>query len=240
MRVLIACEESQRVCCAFRERGHEAFSCDIVEPSGNHPEWHIKSDVLPLLNGHCSFYTQDGTWHHIYQKWDMIIAFPPCTDLAVSDARWFERKRKDGSQRASIEFFCKFLEADCDKICIENPIGIIAGDYIPKWYPDLAERYGLPIKPTQTIQPYEFGHPTKKTTCLWLKGLKPLKPTNIVEPVIDEYVCKSGKIARFGHGIGQAISEDGKKKYAFDDPMTARLRSKTFEGVAKAMAEQWG
>lgn len=122
MRVLVACEESQRVCCAFRARGHEAFSCDIVEPSGNHPEWHIKSDVLPLLNGHCSFYTQDGTWHHIYQKWDMIIAFPPCTDLAVSGARWFERKRNDGSQEKSIEFFGKFLEADCDKICIENPI----------------------------------------------------------------------------------------------------------------------
>lgn len=240
MRVLVACEESQRVCCAFRARGHEAFSCDIVEPSGNHPEWHIKSDVLPLLNGHCSFYTQDGTWHHIYQKWDMIIAFPPCTDLAVSGARWFERKRNDGSQEKSIEFFGKFLEADCDKICIENPIGIIAGDYITKWYPSLAEKYGLPKKPTQVIQPYEFGHPTRKTTCLWLKGLKPLKPTNIVEPVIDEYVCKSGKIARFGHGIGQAISEDGKKKYAFDDPMTARLRSKTFEGVAEAMADQWG
>ena len=99
MRVLIACEESQRVCCAFRERGHEAFSCDVVEPSGDHPEWHIKSDVLPLLNGDCTFETLDTHTHTQVGRWDMIIAFPPCTDLAVSGARWFERKRKDGRLR---------------------------------------------------------------------------------------------------------------------------------------------
>ena len=120
--ILVACEESQEVCKAFREKGHNAFSCDIMECSGNHPEWHIKDNVLPLLNGNCSFKTMDGKEHNIDGKWDMILAFPPCTHLAVSGAKHFEKKRADGRQRDGIEFFCQFLTADCDKISIENPM----------------------------------------------------------------------------------------------------------------------
>ncbi len=151
MKVLVACEESQRVCMAFRGRGHEAYSCDIIECSGGHPEWHIMQDVLPLLNGKCEFVTEDGKSHNINGKWDMIIAFPPCTHLAVSGAAHFEKKRADGRQKEGIEFFCQFLNADCEKIVIENPIGIISGDYIPKHFPELAEKYELPKKPTQII-----------------------------------------------------------------------------------------
>jgi site-specific DNA-cytosine methylase len=235
MKILVACEESQAVCKAFRERGHEAYSCDIIECSGGHPEWHIQGDVLPLLNGNCEFWTKDKDgrgvgWHCITGKWDMIIAFPPCTDLAVSGARHFEKKRADGRQRESIEFFCQFLNADCDKIAIENPVGIISGDYIPQWFPDLAKKSNLPIKPSQIIQPYEYGHPAKKSTCLWLKGLPLLKPTKIVEPDLVSYTCKSGKKVTFSRHMVQGF-ENGER---------AKSRSKTFEGVAKAMAEQWG
>jgi site-specific DNA-cytosine methylase len=238
MKVLVACEESQVVCKAFREKGHEAYSCDIIECSGGHPEWHIQADVLPLLqredngnNGWHNIYfsTMDGE-HHSVEKWDMIIAFPPCTDLAVSGARHFEKKRTDGRQRAAIEFFCQFLNADCDTIAIENPIGIISGDYIPKWFPDLAEKYGLPIKPSQIIQPYEYGHNAKKSTCLWLKGLQQLKPTEIVEPDLVSYTCKSGKKVTFSRHMVQGF-ENGER---------AKSRSKTFPGIAKAMADQWG
>lgn len=224
MRVLVACEESQEVCKAFRARGHEAFSCDIIEPSGGHPEWHIKGDVLPLLNGNCTFQTLDTHTHTQDGQWDMIIAFPPCTNLAVSGARWFPEKQKDFRQQKSVAFFMHFVLAHCDRIAVENPIGIMSNIY---------------KKPTQIIQPYEYGHHTKKSTCLWLKGLPKLKPTNIVEPEIIEYHSKSGKPVRFGKGIGQAIGEDG-KKYGFSDPMTAKLRSRTFTGVAEAMADQWG
>lgn len=230
MRVLVACEESQRVCKAFRDKGHIAFSCDIIDSSGGFPEWHIKEDVLPLLNGNCSFTTGDGVEHSISGKWDMIIAFPPCTHLAVSGARHFEKKRADGRQREGIEFFAQFLNADCSKIAIENPIGIISGDYIPKHFPGLAEKYGLPIKQSQIIQPYEYGHHAKKSTCLWLKGLPLLKPTNIVEPDLISYTCKSGKKVTFSRHMVQGF-ENGER---------AKSRSKTFEGVAKAMAEQWG
>lgn len=162
MRVLVACEESQAVTIELRKLGHEAYSCDIIECSGGHPEWHIKEDVLPLLNpsnipiwdGNTAivgieFKTCDGKEHFISGKWDMIIAFPPCTHLAVSGAAWFKKKREDGRQRWGVEFFCQFLQADCDRISIENPVGIISGDYIPRWFPDLSEKYGLPIKPTQ-------------------------------------------------------------------------------------------
>lgn len=238
MKILVACEESQAVCKAFREKGHEAYSCDIIECSGGHPEWHIQGDVLPLLqrqdngnNGWHDIYfsTVDGKEHCI-EKWDMIIAFPPCTDLAVSGARHFEKKRADGRQRNSIEFFCNFLNADCEKIAIENPIGIISGDYIPKWFPDLAEEYNLPIKPSQIIQPYEYGHNAKKSTCLWLKGLPLLEPTNIVEPDLVSYTCKSGKKVTFSRHMVQG----------FKNRERAKARSKTFPGIAKAMAEQWG
>lgn len=234
MRVLVACEESQRVCTAFRERGHEAYSCDLVECSGGHPEWHIKEDVLPLLNGHCIFKTTDGQTHTVVGRWDMIIAFPPCTHLAVSGARHFEAKRADGRQREGIEFFCQFLAADCDHVAIENPVGIISGDYIPKHFPDLAEKYRLPKKPTQIIQPYEFGDRARKSTCLWLKGLPALTPTNVVD--CGEIVGKGFSV---GASLDMARDENG-KIVSWNDPRTAKIRSKTFPGVAAAMAEQWG
>lgn len=237
MRILIACEESQRVCTAFREKGHEAYSCDIIECSGGHPEWHIQGDVLRVLNPiayfddelpHIEFFTADGEYHAL-RKWDLIIAFPPCTHLAVSGARHFKKKRADGRQREGVEFFAQFLNADCDKIAVENPVGIISGDYISKWFPDLAERYGLPRKPSQIIQPYEFGDPHKKTTCLWLKGLPNLTPTNIVEPKLVKYTCKNGKEVTFSEYMVRGFDGD-----------RATHRSKTFPGIAKAMADQWG
>ncbi len=228
VKVLIACEESQRVCTAFREHGIEAYSCDIQECSGGHPEWHIMGDCLPLLNGRCEFYTMDGTRHYIGRRWDMIIAHPPCTHIATSGARHFEKKRADGRQREGIEFFCRFLIADCDLIVIENPVGIISGDYVAIHFPDLAEKYGLPIKPSQIIQPYEHGDPFRKATCLWFVGkVKPLVPGNIVEPVLKEYISKSGVKYVFSIDYGSGDSESGKR------------RSKTYPGIAKAMAEQW-
>ena len=238
MNVLLACEESQAVCKEFRIKGHNAFSCDIQECSGGFPEWHIKEDVLPLLNGNCSFFTENGEKHTIIGKWDMIIAFPPCTHLAVSGAAWFEKKRADGRQREGIEFFCNFFTVDCDKIAIENPVNIISGDYIKKWFPDIAEKYGLPIKPSQTIQPYMFGKKKKKTTCLWLKGLNPLVSTNIVDPG-EFYISPKGKKFSCGSYSDYARDENG-KIISWNDPKTGKLRSKTFKGVAKAMAEQWG
>lgn len=233
-KVLVACEESQAVTSELRKLGFDAYSCDIIDSSGGHPEWHIMQNVLALINGNCTFKTTDGETHTVNGKWDMIIAFPPCTHLAVSGARYFEKKRADGRQRDGIEFFCQFLIADCDRISIENPVNIISGEYITKWFPGLAEKYGLPIKATQRIQPYEFGDETKKTTCLWLKGLPKLTPTNIVEPKIRTY--KGG--ARFGDGIGEVYNENG-KTISYNDPRTAKARSKTFPGIAKAMADQW-
>lgn len=235
MKVLIACEESQAVCKAFREKGHEAYSCDIIECSGGHPEWHIIQDVLPLLNGNCSFKTCDGTEHIVNGKWDMIIAFPPCTHLAVSGAAWFEKKRADGRQRWGIEFFGKFLTADCDRIAIENPVGIISGDYIPQHFPDLAVKLGLPRKPTQIIHPWMFGDNYSKSTCLWLKGFNPLVPQVTEQPPLEWFEWVDGKT--------------GKKKrqpkwyadaWKLPPEERAKVRSKTFPVIAKAMADQWG
>lgn len=247
MKILVACEESQAVTIELRKLGHEAYSCDIIECSGGHPEWHIKGDVLPLLNMgekllpypnpdtwlKCiEFQTMDGKKHILLRKWDMIIAFPPCTHLAVSGALRFAAKREDGRQREGLEFFCKFLEADCDRISIENPVNIISGEYCKKWFPDIVEKYGLPIKPTQTIHPWMFGHPESKKTCLWLKGLPPLQPTNTLP------------LPECGHWANQ--TKDGQNKLmidgkwiGFNDPRTAKYRSKTYPGIAKAMAEQW-
>ena len=237
MKILVACEESQAVTIELRKLGHEAFSCDIIKCSGGHPEWHIMQDVLPLLNGRCSFKTMDGIEHSIDGKWDVIIAFPPCTHLAVSGAAWFEKKRNDGRQKDAIEFFCQFLNADCDRISIENPVGIISGKYIPKWFPDLAEKYNLPIKPTQIIQPYEYGHAAKKTTCLWLKGLPNLVPTNIVDPG-DFYISPDGRKYSVGASADMARDENG-KILSWNDTRTALIRSKTYTGIAKVMASQW-
>lgn len=238
MNILIACEESQRVCTEFRSKGHRAFSCDIMPESGGHPEWHIKGDVLPLLNGDCEYRTQDGGFHRTLGKWDMIIAFPPCTHLAVSGAAHFQAKRLDGRQREGIEFFCKFFEADCDKISIENPVNIISGTYVYEWFPDIAKKYGLPIKPTQRIQPYYFGDHAKKTTCLWLKGLPRLAPTNMVDPG-EFYTSPDGRKYSSGASADMARDENG-KILSWKDPRTAIIRSKTFPGIAKAMADQWG
>lgn len=214
MNILVACEESQAVTKGFRRLGHNAFSCDIVECSGGHPEWHIKQDVLPLLNPDWihrysdepaalgfEFFTENGRLHFIPGKWDMIIAFPPCTDLAVSGARHFKAKQADGRQQRSVEFFMAFAQADCPRIAIENPIGIMSTKY---------------RKPDQIIQPWQFGHGETKATCLWLKGLPLLQPTQVVDG-------REQRIWRMPPG-----------------PERAKLRSKTFPGIAKAMAEQWG
>lgn len=235
MKILVACEESQAVTKELRTLGHEAFSCDIIPCSGGHDEWHIMQDVLPLLNGCCHFKTLDGLEHYI-EKWDMIIAFPPCTHLAVSGAAWFEKKRNDGRQEEAIEFFMKILNADCEKIAVENPVNIISGNYIGKHFPLLQSKYEFPIKPTQTIQPYEYGNSARKKTCLWLKGLPKLVPTNIVSP--GEFLISSGKTYSVGASADTARDKDG-KSIRWNDPRTAKIRSKTFPGIAKAMAEQW-
>ena len=221
MKILVACEESQAVTKELRRLGHEAYSCDIIPCSGGHPEWHLQQDVTPLLKRH----------------WDMIIAFPPCTHLAASGAAHFEKKRNDGRQRQGIEFFAQFLAADCERIAIENPIGIIGGDYIPKWFPDLAEKYGLPIKPTQIIHPWMFGDNFSKSTCLWLKGLKPLTPIVTEQPELEwkEWTDKkTGKAKRQPKWYYDALINSK------SSDERARIRSKTFPGIARAMAEQWG
>lgn len=223
MKILIACEESQAVCTEFRKRGHEAYSCDIIPCSGEHPEWHIIQDVLPLLNGNCSFVTMDGKEHEITDKWDMIIAFPPCTNLCVSGARHFAKKIADGRQQKSIEFFMQFVNADCDKIAIENPIGVMSTVY---------------KKPNQIIQPYEFGDPVKKSTCLWLKNLNTLIETKNVKNGVKYYTSpNTGKKMSEFHAKQLVI--DG-KKYGYNTKEFKKHRSKTFPGIAKAMAEQWG
>lgn len=191
-------------------------------------------DVIPLLNGNCEFKTVDGMLHKIDGKWDMIIAFPPCTDLCVSGARHFEKKRNDGRQRNSIDFFGKFLYANCDKIVIENPVGIISGDYIPKYFPDLAEKYNLPQKPTQIIQPWMFGDNYAKSTCLWIKGLEPLTPKVTKKPQLEwfEWTDKKGRKKRQPKWFMDALKLPANER--------AKVRSKTFPKVAAAMAEAWG
>lgn len=219
MKVLIACEESQRVCTAFREKGHEAYSCDIIECSGGHPEWHIQGDVLKVLSPQqtfegekegIEFFTSDGELHSFAGKWDLIIAHPPCTYLSNAGARYLYPKGILNEDRLQKGFEAKSLfmalyNADCEKICVENPIP--------------SKVYGLP-EYSQTVQPYEHGHPVQKKTCLWLKGLPQLEPTNIV------HERQSTKIA------GNWFNKGGKDRQ--------KNRAKTFPGIAKAMAEQWG
>jgi hypothetical protein len=219
MKVLVACEESQRVCIAFREKGHEAYSCDIIECSGGHPEWHIMQDVIPLINGNCEFETVDGTKHDIAGKWDLIIAHPPCTYLSnAGAARLFPNAGQLNEERyqkglEAKEFFLKFYNADCEKIVIENPIPTRIFE-LPKY--------------TQTVQPYEHGHPYSKKTCLWIKGVSPLMPTKIVEPICS---WVSG---------GSKDNNGNKRKNCGMKFRDSKTKSKTFEGIAKAMAEQWG
>lgn len=215
LNVLVACEESQRVCIEFLKLGHNAFSCDIQEPSGGRTDRHIHGDVLKVLHGG-EFSTMDGVKHSV-DYWDLIIAHPPCTYLSNAGARHLYKGHKLNEERyakglKAKEFFMKFFNADCEHIAVENPIP--------------SKVYELP-KYTQIIQPYEYGHPYTKRTCLWLKGLPKLQPTNIVEP-IGTY-CPSGS---YSH------KHDQKHKGVFTKDR-AKNRSKTFEGIAKAMAEQW-
>ena len=233
MNILLACEESQAVTKEYRKFGHNAFSCDIVECSGGHPEWHIKGDALKILNPRwecdeygtetcgIKFTTCDGVAHYIDGAWDLIIAFPPCTYLTVTGNRWFDiekygekavQRYKDRDE--AVEFFMRFANADCPRIAIENPIGHMSTVY---------------RKPDQIIHPYMFGDPARKATCLWLKGLPPLKQTNVVEPVIIKY--KNGK------GSDNPWHMDTMK---LPPAERAKARSKTWPGIASAMAEQWG
>ena len=203
--ILVACEESQAITKEFRKLGHEAFSCDLQDCSGGHPEWHLKCDCLPVIYS---------------RKWDLIIAHPPCTYLCITGNRWFnvERYGDKARQRTrdreqAIRFFMDIINAPCDHIAVENPIGVMSTVF---------------QKPTQIIHPWQFGDPYEKPTCLWLKGLPSLKPTNIVSK--GEYITfPSGrKMPKWYKEIGDLpIRERGK------------LRSKTFPGIAKAIAEQW-
>lgn len=207
MRILVACEESQAVTIELRRLGHEAYSCDIEECSGGHPEWHIREDVSFLLDGNCGFRTADNIYHKQDGSWDMLIAFPPCTYLTVAGNRWFNVEKYGDTaveryvrREEAIVFFKLIANANCEKIAIENPVGIMSTEY---------------RKPDQIIQPWQFGHGETKKTCLWLKGLPKLEPTNIV---------------------------DGREQRIWKMPPgkdRAKMRSKTFLGIAKAMAEQW-
>lgn len=209
MKVLVACEESQRVTTEFRKLGHEAYSCDLLPTSGNYPDWHIQGDVLSLIN----------------LDWDMIIAFPPCTYLTVTGNRWFNVERygekaldRIKKRELAISFFMSFVNSNCEKVAIENPIenpiGVMSTVY---------------RKPDQIIHPYMFGDPERKSTCLWLRGLPLLTPTKIVEP--DIYVYKNGK---------GSDSKWHMESLKLPPKVRAIFRSKTFPGIAKAMAEQWG
>ena len=205
MKVLVACEESQAVTTEFRRLGHEAYSCDIIPCSGGHPEWHLQVDALELLK----------------MKWDMIIAFPPCTYLTVTGNRWFNVDRygekaiqRHKDRKDAIDFFMAFANADCEKIAIENPVGIMSSEW---------------RKPNQIINPWQFGDAFEKKTCLWLKGLPELKPTNIVE-IPPRKRFDSGKSMPSWYAEAWHLPKEER----------AKLRSKTFPGIARAIAEQWG
>lgn len=226
MKILVACEESQAVTTAMRERGHEAYSCDIQDCSGGHPEWHIKGNALEYLNPKdralpwgrgILFTTMDGEQHHV-GGWDLLIAHPPCTFLSNAGARWLYAGKQLNQERyakglEAKEFFMQFYNADCPRIAVENPIP--------------SSVYEMP-QYTQIIQPYEYGHPWSKKTCLWLKGLKPLEPTDVIKD--HRPFCSSGSYSG---------THDPRYKGASRKGGSAKSRSKTFSGIAKAMAEQW-
>lgn len=204
MRILIACEESQAVCTEMRRLGHEAYSCDIQSCSGGHPEWHLQVDALELLK----------------MRWDMIIAHPPCTYLtAASAVRLFNHdgtikdEYRFARGRKAAEFFRAFLDADCPRIAVENPVPL--------------KCFGLPPY-TQIIEPFQYGHPWRKRTCLWLKGLNPLTPTDVVEP---KGLWVGSTCARRDPSI--------KQRYELNSIRDSKQRAKTFPGIARAMAEQW-
>ena len=221
MNILVACEESQAVTIGLRKLGHQAFSCDLLDCSGGHPEWHIKGDVLPLLDGFFAFMTADGTTHILGCHWDMILAFPPCTYLTVTGNRWFnvDRYGDKAVQRYknrldAINFFIAIANARCDRIAIENPVGIMSSVF---------------RKPDQIIHPYYFGDPYEKKTCLWLKGLPKLVSTHIVDVPPRKHFDS-----------GKTMSEWYSNLWRLSKEERARMRSKTFPGIASAMAEQWG
>lgn len=201
-KILIACEESQAVTKEFRKLGFEAYSCDLLPCSGGHPEWHLQQDVTQLLN----------------EKWDLIIAFPPCTDLAVSGSRWFPKKIADGRQQRAIDFFMKFANHDKCPTVIENPVGIMSTKY---------------KKPTQIIQPWMFGDIASKTTCLWIKGLPNLIPETTEKPEMEYWVNPDGtkRMEKWMYDIRCKDAKSG---------LRAKLASKTFPGIAKALANQYG
>ena len=227
MKVLIACEESQTGCKAFRARGHEAYSCDIVECSGGHPEWHIMQDVIPLLNGNCEFETVDGIKHKIVGKWDLIIAHPPCRYLTVTGNRWFnvDKYGDKAIERAKLReeaagFFMHFWNTDCYNVVIENPVG-----YMSTYF----------RKPDQIVHPYYFAEAEddenceRKATCLWMRGVKPLVYDIKYQPRVIHYKNGKGTDSPW-HMQTMSLPPDER----------AKARSKTFDGIAKAMAEQWG
>lgn len=214
MKVLVACEESQEVCKAFRALGHEAYSCDIQEPSGGHPEWHILGDALKAIEGG-RLSTMDGRLHDV-GKWDLLIAHPPCTYLTIAGAANIPKHPERIKQgEAAAEFFGKFYHCKIGKIAIENPIPM--------------RRFDLPPY-SQIVRPYMFGHNNGKPVCLWLKGLPTLMATDIVpcdpEMSVWEYKGKRKSMSKW-YNVG-------------DRKNRAKLRSKTFPGIARAMAEQWG
>lgn len=192
MAVLVACEESQAVTIALRKRGIEAYSCDIEPCSGNHPKWHIRHDVRDVLA----------------REWDAVIAFPPCTHLASSGARWFKQKQQDGRQQQGIDLFMACVGASVPRVAVENPVGIMSTQY---------------RKPDQIIQPWQFGHPETKATCLWLKGFPLLVETDNVKHEMMKL----------------STAERNRIHYMPPSPERSKLRSKTYSGIARAMAEQW-
>ena len=203
MKILVGCEESQAVTKELRKLNHEAYSCDILECSGGFPEWHIQGDIIEQLD----------------KGWDMLIAFPPCTDLCSSGARWFPQKIADGRQQQGIDFFMSMINAPIPKIAVENPIGIMSTKY---------------RKPDQIIHPWMFGDKASKSTCLWLKGLPLLLPTEIVDKgEFIEFTSKKGVKKRQAKWYFDAL------KNAKTNAERSTLRSKTFQGIAKAMATQW-
>jgi hypothetical protein len=211
-RILVGCEESQAVCIEFRKLGHEAYSCDIIPCSGGHPEWHIQRDLLEVFD--------DG--------WDILIAFPPCTHLAVSGARYFEIKRKDGRQKQGIDFFMAMVNAPIERIAIENPIGIMSSIY---------------REPDQIIHPYYFGDPFTKSTCLWLKNLPKLVHSKEIT-LFDNEITHTHKGEFFEWKDGKTGKMKRQAKWYADafklkPDERAKVRSKTFPGIALEMARQW-
>lgn len=230
LKVLVACEESQAVCIAFRNRGHEAYSCDIEECSGGHPEWHIKGDAIAeAYSG----------------KYDMMIAFPPCTHMANAGGVHFEKKRLDGRQREAILFFAKLLAAPIHRIALENPVGILSSDYILKHHSDLLpilSKVNIPRKPDQVIQPFYFGDPYRKYTCLWTKNMPKLK-WSVTDTLFEQskYVPPIEPTVSI---VRKGLYRTGTIRKMYWQDMVpkkdrAKIKSKTFPGIANAMAEQW-